>query len=110
MPGQILTTSSTIQCPHQGVATLLTSNATTSAGSMMLLESDIHIVAGCTFLAGTPGYSPCITIEWSAGADAVSVNGTSVLVTTSIGTCKSGEGAPQGVALIGKTQAKASAR
>jgi hypothetical protein len=110
MPGQILTTSSTITCTHGGQAILLTANAkVTVDGAPALLESDVHPVVGCPFTVG-PKYSPCIRIEWTAGATKVTINQTKVLVKSSIGKCINAEGAPQGVALILNTQMKVSAQ
>ena len=110
MAGNTLTLASTILCPHGGSATLMTGNTRVFAdGAPLLLESDIHPVAGCPFTVGTK-YSPCIRIEWSAGAVQVSVGGTPVLVQSSIGQCVNGEGAPQGVAVIANTQIKVASR
>lgn len=109
MPGNMLTTASTVMCPHGGQATLTTSNQRVKAeGSPVLLESDIHTVAGCVFTLPGPKPSPCIKIEWSAGASKNMVNGTKVLVKSSVGKCYSPENAPQGVATIVNTQMKAS--
>lgn len=106
MPGQVLTTSSTIICTHGGQAILSTANAKVSVDNApALLESDIHPVVGCPFTVGTK-YSPCIRIEWTAGAAKVTINETKVLVSSSIGKCINGEGAPQGVASIINTQTK----
>ena len=97
-------------CPHGGQATLLTSNTRGFAESApALLESDIHPIVGCPFTIGLK-YSPCIRIEWSAGASKVTVNDIAVLVRTSIGKCINPEGAPQGVAIIVNTQIKATAQ
>ena len=110
MPGQVLTTSSTITCTHGGQAILLTANArVTVEGAPALLESDIHPVVGCPFTVG-PKYSPCIRIEWAAGAAKVKINDTKVLVRSSIGKCINAEGAPQGMALILNTQMKVTAQ
>ena len=110
MPGDILTVNSTIQCPHGGSAILSTTNSKASlVGGFALLESDIHSVAGCPFMIGTTP-SPCIRIEWSAGAGKVSVGGTKVLVQSSSGTCYSPANAPQGMAIVANTQAKGSAQ
>lgn len=110
MAGYCLTTASTIMCPHGGQATLMTSNTHASAlGTKILLESDVHTVAGCPFMVGQK-YSPCVRIEWSCGAGKASVNGTAILVKSSIGECLNGEGATQGVATIVNTQLKASAQ
>ena len=106
MTGNLLTTASSVMCPHGGQAMLVTSNArVTASGAPILLETDIHPVVGCPFTIG-PKYSPCVRIEWSAGSRAVSIGGTPVLVTTSVGKCIGAEGAPQGVAIIGQTQMK----
>jgi len=110
MAGNCLTTASTIMCPHGGQATLMTSNTHASAvGAEILLESDLHTVAGCQFMMGQKP-SPCVRVEWSSGAGKASVNGTAILVKSSIGECLNGEGATQGVATIVNTQLKASAQ
>lgn len=109
MPGQILTTSSIVMCPHGGQAQLLTANTRVFAeGSPTLLETDVHPVVGCPFTIG-PKYSPCIRIQWVAGSTRMNVSQTPVLVRSSVGTCFNAEGAPQGVAIIVNTQMKASA-
>ena len=110
MPGNILTTASSIMCPHGGQAILMTSNARSTAdGAPALLQTDVHPVAGCPFFIGLKP-SPCIRIEWQAGAARATVDGTPVLVQSSIGLCYSPESAPQGVAVIVNTQMKASAQ
>ena len=110
MPGTILTTTSTVTCMHGGQAILLTANTKVMVdGAPALLETDIHPVAGCPFTIG-PKYSPCVRIEWTAGAAKVTINGTKVLVRSSIGKCISAEGAPQGIALILNTEMKGSAQ
>ena len=114
MPGNVLTTSSTVLCLHGGSATLTTANSKVMADNApALIESDVHAVAGCPFQipfgTGTKP-SPCIRIEWSAGATQLQVNGVGVLLQSSIGKCYSAEGAVQGVANIVNTQMKVSAR
>jgi hypothetical protein len=108
MGSPALTTQSSIQCPHGGRAVLTTSNTHANAAAPMLLETDTHTVIGCAFYNGA-SYSPCVAIAWSAGASTVSVNGTAVLVKSSVGQCKNGSGVVQGVALVGSTQLPVSA-
>ena len=109
MPGNLLTTGSQIMCPHGGQAMLTTGNAHVSAGAMnVLLETDVHVIAGCPFTIG-PKYSPCVRVEWTAGASKATVDGVAVLIRTSIGKCIGAEGAPQGVATVVTTQQSASA-
>ena len=110
MPGYILTTSSTVMCMHGGTATLTTSNIKTKVeGSPVLLESDIHTVAGCIFTLPGPKPSPCIRIEWTMGATMCKANDTKVLIQSSIGKCFSAESVMQGLAIIAQTQMKARA-
>lgn len=108
MAGTALTTESRIQCAHGGQAVLLTTNVRSIARSPMLLETDVHLVLGCPFTIGTK-YSPCVRIEWSAGATRVNVNGVAVLTRASTGKCMSAESAPQGLALVVSTQQSVSA-
>ena len=110
MPGYILTTASSITCTHGGQATLTTSNTKLKVdGVPALLVSDIHSVAGCPFTVPGPKPQPCIRIEWEAGAMMCKVEGTAVLVKSSIGKCISAEGATQGLAIVAMTQMKAKA-
>ncbi|MBS1912264.1 MAG: hypothetical protein JST22_09790 [Bacteroidetes bacterium] len=107
MPGAVLTTLSTVMCPHGGQAILTTANTACSVDNgSALLETDVHTVAGCPFTLPGPKYSPCIRIQWSAGSAAAGCNGTPVLVASSIGQCYSAEGVVQGVAIIVNTQAR----
>ena len=102
--GEILTTVSQIMCPHGGQAVLPTANSRVSTlSSFCLLETDVHIIAGCPFTIG-PVYSPCIRIEWTAGSTRTSVNRTPVLKRESIGVCYSAVNVPQGTAIIVNTQ------
>ena len=110
MPGNVLTVTSQIQCMHGGKAILTTSNSKLMVDNTpALLESDIHTVVGCPFTLPGPKYSPCVRIEWTAGATKMESNGTKVLVQSSVGQCYSGEGAVQGVAIIASTQMKTTA-
>jgi hypothetical protein len=107
MPGNLLTTASTIMCPHGGQVNLSTANSKVMAdGSPVLLETDIHTVSGCPFTLPAPKPSPCIRVEWTLGTTKMSINGTSALTQSSIGICYSPESAPQGVALVVNTQMK----
>lgn len=110
MPGYILTTTSQVKCLHGGTAMLTTANTTVNAdGALSLLESDVHSVVGCPFTVPGPKPQPCIRIEWTAGATMCKINGTGVLVQSSVGKCISAEGATQGIAIIAQTQMKAKA-
>jgi hypothetical protein len=95
---------------HGGRAILITSNAKMMVdNAFSLLESDVHSVAGCSFTLPGPKPSPCVRIEWSAGAALCKSSETKVLVRTSVGKCLSAEGATQGMAIISQTQVKTTA-
>lgn len=109
MGAPLLTTSDTIKCPHGGIVALATSNTGVRAGgSPVLLETDIHTVAGCPFTIGTKP-SPCVRIQWSVGSALVKINRVAPLLQTSLGFCYSAESLLQGVALIAPKQQKAKA-
>jgi hypothetical protein len=104
----ILTTASTIQCPHGGSVTLTTANQVVKIDSSpALLETDVHTISGCPFQipigTGTKP-SPCVTVRWSAAATKTKVNQIGVLLQTSVGLCSSAEQAPQGTAIIAQVQ------
>ena len=104
MPVPILTTTSTVMCPHAGQVQLVTSDTIASVqGAPMLLVSDTHPVVGCTFAPGGV-YTPCVTVRWSAPAMMTKVNNIPVLLQTSIGLCLNSAQAPQGVAIIAQVQ------
>lgn len=107
MPGTVLTTLSTVQCPHGGLVQLTTTaNALVQVdGGFALLESDVHPVVGCPF-ATAAGPSPCTTVQWSGGSTETKVNQIGVLTQSSIGQCI-GPAGVQGLAVIANTQVKA---
>jgi len=102
----ILTTTSTVMCPHGGMAQLLTNNTEALVdGAPMLLQTDVHPVVGCTF---TPvAYSPCVSIRWLTAAAQTSVRGVPVLLQTSVGLCLNAAQAPQGTAVVVQVQNRA---
>lgn len=102
----ILTTASTVMCPHGGIAQLITTNTEALVdGAPALLQTDVHPVVGCPF---TPvAYSPCLTIRWLTGAAQTSLHGTPVLLQTSVGLCLNAAQVPQGPAIVVQVQQKA---
>jgi hypothetical protein len=102
----ILTTASTVMCPHGGTAQLFTSNTIAVIdGAPALLQTDIHPIVGCTF---TPvAYSPCVSIRWVTGATQTAVRQVPVLLQNSVGLCLNAAQAPQGTALVLQVQQRA---
>jgi hypothetical protein len=104
MGAPILTTTSTLFCPHGGSVLLLTSNVDMMIqGAPALLLTDVHVVVGCPFFIG-PKYSPCLTVRWLVGATQTNVRGVPVLLQNSVGICYSPEQAPQGPAIVAQVQ------
>jgi len=99
----ILTTTSTVMCPHGGQALLLTTNTEALIdGAPALLQTDVHPIVGCPF---TPiAYSPCVTIRWLTAATQTSVRNVPVLLQTSVGLCLNAAQAPQGIAVVAQVQ------
>ncbi len=104
----ILTTNSTIQCPHGGTVSLSTSNTSLQIdGGYALLLSDVHTVSGCPFTTPEPKPQPCVTVQWTSGATQTKVNQVPVLLQTSSGLCIAAIGVPQGAPIVSQVQSKA---
>lgn len=103
----LLTTTSTVMCPHFGMAILTTSNTQALvAGAPVLVQTDVHVVTGCPFApGGVP--SPCLTIRWVTGATQAKVNNIPALLQTSVGLCLNPAQVPQGPAVVLQTQTQA---
>lgn len=102
----ILTTTSTVMCPHGGMAQLITSNTEAKIdGAFALLLTDVHPIVGCPFAPVAP--SPCISIRWLTGAVQTKVHEVPVLLMTSVGLCLNALQAPQGTALVVQAQQRA---
>jgi hypothetical protein len=103
----LLTTTSTVMCPHAGMAQLFTTNTEAVIdGAPALLETDVHPVMGCTFFSG-PNPMPCLLIRWTGGAVQTKLHGVGFLLQSSIGVCYNAFQAPQGVAIVVQTQTRA---
>ena len=102
----ILTTTSTVICPHGGMAQLVTTNTEALIdGAPALLLTDVHPIVGCPF---TPvAYSPCVVIRWVTAATRTSFRNVPVLLQTSVGLCLNAAQVPQGTAIVLQVQQKA---
>ncbi len=110
--GKLLTTSSTLQCPHGGQVQVTTTNTKVKAdGGYVLTVSDTFIISGCPFqipAAPSPIPSPCMTVQWVVPDMFCKVNGTPTLSSSSVGLCLSAMQVPQGPVSIVNTQSVAS--
>jgi hypothetical protein len=100
MASPLLLQSTVVLCPHGGAATAIPSQVNARARDLVMVEGDTHVVGGCPFTLPGPKPSPCVRVEWSAGATSTTLGGAKALTHASVGRCLSPEGAPQGVAII----------
>lgn len=114
MSGQLLTTQSTLMCPHGGTVSIVSSNVNAKGSDAPLaLATDTFTIAGCPFQipvgTGTVPH-PCLSVQWIMPNTRTMVNQTPTLSTGSVGLCLASDQVPQGPVTISQTQAKASAQ
>jgi hypothetical protein len=100
----LLTTASTLMCPHGGTVMAIPGATAMSAGATVLRASDTYTIAGCPFMTAAP--QPCLTVQWVSSATRVKHGGDFVLTESSVGLCIGP--APQGTVLVASTQAQVS--
>jgi hypothetical protein len=101
----LLTTASTLMCPHGGTVTGSPGATHAAADAVVLRASDTFTIAGCPFnVAGAP--SPCVSVLWVVPATRVKHGGDFVLNQSSVGLCLGA--APQGTVIVASTQSSAS--
>ena len=101
----LLTTASTLMCPHGGTVTGSPGATKAVADAVVLRMSDTFTIAGCAFApGGVP--SPCTIVQWTVGSGRVQHGGDFVLNASSVGLCIGP--APQGTVIVAGTQSKVS--
>ncbi len=101
----LLTTASTMMCPHGGTVTGSPGSTKATADAVILRATDSFSIAGCTFnVSGVA--QPCTTVQWVVTAQKVTHGGDLVLSAASVGLCLGP--APQGTVIISATQGKVS--
>ena len=106
----ILTTASTVMCPHGGSLKLTTSNQIAIiSGAPALLLTDVHQVGGCPFLLPNGKPQPCVTARWTSGATQAKLWDIPMLLQNSVGLCFSAEQIPQGPPVVAAVQQLAKA-
>jgi len=109
MPGQVLNVGATIQCPHAGSVSIVSSNTRVMLGGQPAATiEDNFPIAGCPFTVG-PKPQPCIKVQWIVPALRVLVNKKAVILQNSTGLCLSAEQAPQGPPNVLATQLRVKA-
>lgn len=115
MAGRMLTTQTTMQCPHGGQVQATSSNSKVSAGSgaYVLRMSDTCTISGCPFQIPAPSGtipSPCVRVQWTVADMRVTVDQQQTLSEGSVGMCFSAQQVPQGPVVVVNTQMKASSQ
>ncbi len=107
MAAALLTTASSLQCPHGGTVAIASGNSTVVAGAALALATDTFTISGCPFQipvgAGTAPH-PCMTVQWTKANLLTTVNGTPTLAQDSAGLCLAADQAPQGPVSVVSTQ------
>lgn len=99
----LLTTASSMMCPHGGTVMATPASTRAQAGAPILTVSDSFSIAGCPFnVSGSP--HPCMTVQWVVTATRVKHGGALVLNESSVGLCLAGDQAPQGTVIVAATQ------
>jgi hypothetical protein len=107
--GKLLTTASSLSCPHGGTVSATSSNSRTKAdGSYVVRSNDTFTISGCSFTLPSGSPHPCVTVQWIVSAMRDSVLQDKVLTTDSVGLCQAADQVPQGSVLINNTQSKVS--
>ncbi|MCW3819203.1 hypothetical protein ONA91_32655 [Micromonospora sp. DR5-3] len=99
MGDPVLTSASTITCPHGGQGSILPGQTAASAASAICTKDDRVTIAGCAFTIG-PNPSPCVSVEWKTAVSSVTAGGTEILTIGSTGICMSAANVPQGPVVL----------
>jgi len=100
----LLTTASTLMCPHGGTVSATTSNTQSKAGGDPIVgASDTFTISGCTFqISGAP--HPCVQVQWLVSNLSSQISSDASLSEDSVGLCVAADQAPQGSVIISETQ------
>jgi hypothetical protein len=103
----LLTTSSTLMCPHGGTVQIVSSNARASAEDFLVRPSDTFTITNCLFAPGGVAH-PCVRVQWVTNVLRCKAVGDFLLNQDSVGLCLAADQAPQGTVMIQSTQMKVS--
>ncbi|MBW8860264.1 MAG: hypothetical protein JF570_11225 [Caulobacter sp.] len=103
----LLTTASTLMCPHGGTVTASPGATKAKADAMLVRKGDTFSIAGCPFMIGSVAH-PCTTVNWVVASTRVKHDGDFVLTSASTGLCLAADQAPQGTVIVASTQPRVS--
>ncbi|SRR6266566_310606 len=103
MADYIVHVNATINCPHQGRATIISSNTRVKVGGNAVATlNDLYTISQCSLSSAVPPH-PCLTVQWLVPALKVRVNRQPVILKSSTGLCLAGP-LPQGPPTVVSTQ------
>lgn len=106
MPGPVLHTGATGNCPHGGPLQITASSPRVQVGGAnAAVLSDAGLVSGCTFAVGQK-LQPCTTTKWIAGATRVTASGQALLINPPTALCLSADQIPAGPPSITSSQTR----
>jgi len=106
MPGPVLHTGTTGNCPHGGPLQVVASSPRVTVGGMnVALLNDAGLIAGCAFVVGVKP-QPCTTTRWMVAATRVTSNGQPLLINPCTALCISADQIPAGPPTITSSQAR----
>jgi hypothetical protein len=107
MPGPVLHTGATANCPHGGVLNIVAASPRVMVSGMpAAVLTDQGLVAGCAFTVPTGKPQPCVTTRWIAAATRVLANGQPLLINPCVALCLSAEQIPGGPPMITGSQTR----
>lgn len=107
MPGPVLHTGATANCPHGGVLNIIAASPrVTVSGMPVAVLTDQGVIAGCAFTVPPSKPQPCVSTKWIVGATRVTSNGTPVLINPCVALCLSAEQIPGGPPVITGSQTR----
>lgn len=107
MPGPVLHTGTSAQCPHGAPLNIVAASPrVTASGMNVAVLTDQGLIAGCPFTLpnGTP--QPCTTTKWLVASVRVVANGQPVLMNPLTALCISATQVPQGPPIITGSQTR----
>lgn len=106
----ILTTASSLACPHGGTVMITAANQRAKAvGAPVATANATFTVVGCPFQLPPPTPSPCVSVQWLVTDNRVKADA-STLSQASVGLCLNAAQTPQGPVVIQSTQTKVSSQ
>jgi hypothetical protein len=104
MAARLLTTASSLSCPHGGTVISSTSNTRVLAdGNPVVRATDTFTIGGCSYTIGTVPH-PCVRVRWDVHAQRHTSVGDPSLTLDSLGLCLTADGGEQGNVEISSTQ------